>query len=107
MSGSTAADKLPSVPLLIGGEPIETGEWLDVLDPAAPRQVVGRVALASEALSRKAVDAAQAASERWGALEPWRRAERSEEQTSELQSQSNLVCRLLLEKKKKKQKRLT
>src|SRR3989475_9277503 len=28
-------------------------------------------------------------------------ARRSEEQTSELQSQSNLVCRLLLEKKKK------
>src|SRR2546430_13249949 len=32
---------------------------------------------------------------------PWSR--RSEEHTSELQSQSNLVCRLLLEKKKKKQ----
>src|SRR2546430_3298025 len=30
-----------------------------------------------------------------------RRAARSEEHTSELQSQSNLVCRLLLEKKKK------
>src|SRR2546427_5785546 len=30
------------------------------------------------------------------------RSERSEEHTSELQSQSNLVCRLLLEKKKKK-----
>src|SRR5688572_32195468 len=30
-----------------------------------------------------------------------RRARRSEEHTSELQSQSNLVCRLLLEKKKK------
>src|SRR2546427_978169 len=30
------------------------------------------------------------------------RWERSEEHTSELQSQSNLVCRLLLEKKKKK-----
>src|SRR2546430_7702259 len=30
--------------------------------------------------------------------------ERSEEHTSELQSQSNLVCRLLLEKKKKKRK---
>src|SRR2546430_4777104 len=29
---------------------------------------------------------------------------RSEEHTSELQSQSNLVCRLLLEKKKKKPK---
>src|SRR5688572_31882138 len=31
-------------------------------------------------------------------------ASRSEEHTSELQSQSNLVCRLLLEKKKKKKK---
>src|SRR3989475_8351205 len=31
-----------------------------------------------------------------------RSAGRSEEHTSELQSQSNLVCRLLLEKKKKK-----
>src|SRR2546427_3522368 len=30
------------------------------------------------------------------------RERRSEEHTSELQSQSNLVCRLLLEKKKKK-----
>src|SRR2546430_10154018 len=36
-------------------------------------------------------------------LEPGETAEqaRSEEHTSELQSQSNLVCRLLLEKKKK------
>src|SRR5205085_4363707 len=30
------------------------------------------------------------------------RADRSEEHTSELQSQSNLVCRLLLEKKKRR-----
>src|SRR2546427_2766572 len=34
-----------------------------------------------------------------------RHARRSEEHTSELQSQSNLVCRLLLEKKKKKYKK--
>src|SRR2546430_7702515 len=38
-----------------------------------------------------------------GPASPWRgrssRWERSEEHTSELQSQSNLVCRLLLEKK--------
>src|SRR5688572_31908485 len=34
----------------------------------------------------------------------FRRTIRSEEHTSELQSQSNLVCRLLLEKKKKKEK---
>src|SRR5688572_32723940 len=33
-------------------------------------------------------------------LDPTRRPARSEEHTSELQSQSNLVCRLLLEKKK-------
>src|SRR5438270_7181033 len=32
---------------------------------------------------------------------------RSEEHTSELQSQSNLVCRLLLEKKKKKKRKNT
>src|SRR2546430_11228560 len=32
---------------------------------------------------------------------PPQRDQRSEEHTSELQSQSNLVCRLLLEKKKK------
>src|SRR2546427_7939920 len=38
-----------------------------------------------------------------------KREQRSEEHTSELQSQSNLVCRLLLEKKKKiqQQKELT
>src|SRR5688572_32590921 len=34
----------------------------------------------------------------------WVTAGRSEEHTSELQSQSNLVCRLLLEKKNKKKK---
>src|SRR5688572_31973884 len=35
-----------------------------------------------------------------------RDGERSEEHTSELQSQSNLVCRLLLEKKKKNNKNI-
>src|SRR2546430_12397119 len=35
------------------------------------------------------------------ALDEWLASRRSEEHTSELQSQSNLVCRLLLEKKKK------
>src|SRR2546427_6127862 len=35
------------------------------------------------------------------------RASRSEEHTSELQSQSNLVCRLLLEKKKKRIRRIS
>src|SRR5256886_16971416 len=40
----------------------------------------------------------QTSSGRWNSS----RITRSEEHTSELQSQSNLVCRLLLEKKKKK-----
>src|SRR2546430_10312584 len=37
----------------------------------------------------------------WRRHSAGRRPRRSEEHTSELQSQSNLVCRLLLEKKKK------
>src|SRR3972149_6564672 len=37
----------------------------------------------------------------WSPARPVRQGRRSEEHTSELQSQSNLVCRLLLEKKKK------
>src|SRR5688572_32452455 len=41
--------------------------------------------------------------DRWST--PSQRQHRSEEHTSELQSQSNLVCRLLLEKKKKKKKK--
>src|SRR5688572_32644937 len=44
---------------------------------------------------------ASLASSIWAAVKP--RNLRSEEHTSELQSQSNLVCRLLLEKKKKNQ----
>src|SRR5688572_26057035 len=40
--------------------------------------------------------------ENGGPLRALYQASRSEEHTSELQSQSNLVCRLLLEKKKKK-----
>src|SRR2546430_12625122 len=38
----------------------------------------------------------------WGSSRVSNGVSRSEEHTSELQSQSNLVCRLLLEKKKKK-----
>src|SRR3712207_8818222 len=41
------------------------------------------------------------------ALDPIGRAQRSEEHTSELQSRQYLVCRLLLEKKKKKDNQYT
>src|SRR5438477_922298 len=41
------------------------------------------------------------------ACPPWRARHRSEEHTSELQSHVNLVCRLLLEKKKNKKTKNT
>src|SRR2546427_6839744 len=41
------------------------------------------------------------------AVSQGRVVQRSEEHTSELQSQSNLVCRLLLEKKKKTNSKMT
>src|SRR2546430_17144152 len=59
----------------------------------------GRVGHEARIESRAAADG-----EVMGAVAPLHRPEvdrRSEEHTSELQSQSNLVCRLLLEKKKK------
>ncbi|HTV19390.1 MAG TPA: aldehyde dehydrogenase family protein [Polyangiaceae bacterium] len=74
-AASATGEPVPSVPLFIGGEPVVTGEWLDVMDPAAPRRLVGRVAMASEALSRRAVEVAAKAAEAWGATEPRRRAE--------------------------------
>src|SRR2546430_6018884 len=80
--------------LRIADEPIERhhqrdAELLHVLN-VAPQ--VGRTAL-----HRSGVRRAQAVF-RYATV-------RSEEHTSELQSQSNLVCRLLLEKKKNKQTR--
>src|SRR5438270_10705612 len=50
--------------------------------------------------SRKTSGSTPRRSDRPAARLRGRRKERSEEHTSELQSQSNLVCRLLLEKKK-------
>src|SRR5205085_11313003 len=55
-------------------------------------------------LTKADVDGAEALADRRGAgtFEADAVTARSEEHTSELQSQSNLVCRLLLEKKKNK-----
>src|SRR2546430_12447417 len=54
--------------------------------------------LAAELVAQGRAAATPVALVRWGTTD-WR----SEEHTSELQSQSNLVCRLLLEKKKQRQ----
>src|SRR2546430_6398382 len=65
-------------------------------DANAKRQRLEKRKLELAALDR------ELASRRSELVPPERMAKRSEEHTSELQSQSNLVCRLLLEKKKKK-----
>src|SRR2546427_1512915 len=74
-----------------------------------PINVLGAVAMIIVAILLFAA-ALLIAYDAWGAwqklraspLRPARSFCRSEEHTSELQSQSNLVCRLLLEKKKKR-----
>src|SRR2546430_10190358 len=63
-------------------------EPLESIDAARPQHELG--ALRGEAACARRADPRARAGD-----------ERSEEHTSELQSQSNLVCRLLLEKKKR------
>src|SRR5437588_8098943 len=58
--------------------------------------------MASVVISNPATDAASCKAERTTLVGSMIPLERSEEHTSELQSHSDLVCRLLLEKKKKK-----
>src|SRR2546430_7069103 len=65
---------------------------------APAKRCAASVRASSEAASRSRVSKSGANTTQASAA-CWR--ERSEEHTSELQSQSNLVCRLLLEKKKK------
>src|SRR5258707_2151660 len=63
----------------------------------------------SQALTTNSASELQAAPEGWVRLRPSsaiaKITQRSEEHTSELQSRQYLVCRLLLEKKKKKRTR--
>jgi acyl-CoA reductase-like NAD-dependent aldehyde dehydrogenase len=64
-----------NIPLLIGGQTIDTEHWSEVTDPGRPSDVVGRAASATAEQSRRAVDAAHSAWKGWSALEPERRAE--------------------------------
>src|SRR2546427_7396112 len=66
-----------------------------------PYTTLFRSRCSRQRLRRVPVRAAAARAQAATGVSPHRRT-RSEEHTSELQSQSNLVCRLLLEKKKKK-----
>src|SRR3712207_9045343 len=79
--------------------PVEAEDAAEGLEPervGEPAQHLARAVLADH------VDDDLARQHRHPAEEPgWRLAGRSEEHTSELQSRQYLVCRLLLEKKKK------
>src|SRR2546427_6765682 len=63
--------------------------------------------LADDSLYRQAIPILLGDQESVGRAAETAGLRRSEEHTSELQSQSNLVCRLLLEKKKKETQQLT
>src|SRR5258706_11910924 len=59
------------------------------------------IMLTTESSEKSRLAGLQAGAKAW-VVKPFRPDQRSEEHTSELQSLTNLVCRLLLEKKKKR-----
>ncbi len=63
-----------SYPLWIGGESIETGEWIESRNPADNTESLGRVAKARISDADQAVAAAHAALPGWRAVSDWDRA---------------------------------
>jgi 1-pyrroline-5-carboxylate dehydrogenase len=61
-------------PLVLGGQPVATGAWIDSLNPCQKTQVVGRVAKAGQAEAGRALDAAWAAFPDWSRWQPAERA---------------------------------
>src|SRR5688572_32038782 len=91
--------------LYIGGEWTEgTGDGVIEIKSPATGEHIANLPKASKEDVRRAAEKAREAQREWRNVGPWQRAEichrigseieRSEEHTSELQSQSNLVCRL-------------
>src|SRR5205085_9850962 len=103
---NVATPALPSTLSLHDALPILGGEWLEpteTYETIAPRDEEPLAAIGQatpEDVGRAVVAAREAFADGWSSLPGSERDDRSEEHTSELQSQSNLVCRLLLEKKK-------
>ena len=64
-----------STPLVIAGKRVETGKWIESLNPALTSQVVGRVASARMEDAHAAVNAAEAAAPGWRETAPSDRAE--------------------------------
>jgi 1-pyrroline-5-carboxylate dehydrogenase len=61
-------------PLVIGGERVSTGAWIDSLNPCQKDQVVGRAAKAGRADAERALDAAWRAFPDWSRWQPAERA---------------------------------
>ena len=61
-------------PLVIGGEPVWTGEWIVSYDPCEHTRRVGRVACATPALAERALETAWAAYPDWARTDPQARA---------------------------------
>src|SRR5436309_11254425 len=74
--------------------------------PSSPTPVASPFSFSSSLSVWKTSEATRSADDKFSApagtsMNSWKSSPRSEEHTSELQSRENLVCRLLLEKKKK------
>src|SRR5215467_3794389 len=61
-------------PLVIAGERVSGGQWIDSLDPCHTRSVVGRVARASAADAERALQAAWNTFPEWSAWDAAHRA---------------------------------
>jgi hypothetical protein len=62
------------IPLIINGEPVKTGQTVDVVCPHDHKRVLARAHLAGESELRRAIDAALEAHKTWSALDGYDRA---------------------------------
>jgi 1-pyrroline-5-carboxylate dehydrogenase len=62
------------IPLIINGEPVKTGQTVDVVCPHEHKRVLARAHLAGESELRRAIDAAVKAHKTWSALDGYDRA---------------------------------
>src|SRR5690606_20754107 len=93
------------IPMYIGSEEVRTGEKHALTPPHDHQHILGYYHEGDKGHVEQAINAALGAKTAWAEMAAEHRA-RSEEHTSELQSRENLVCRLLLEKKKNSEDRV-
>jgi acyl-CoA reductase-like NAD-dependent aldehyde dehydrogenase len=96
MSTQTQRGSETRVGLVIGGEVVETTDSSAVYDPAAPDDVVGHAASATQEQPAAAVGAAHAAWHDWAALDPQRRADLVTAALEGLDATSDERARLLV-----------